>query len=124
MSSQYKFKLLIETPNEKWVSVTCLTDLKQKKELCYSGYCFEESLKEKIKHKLIQKAKETKKYYSSVYNLIPFKKTIEFEIVESIRIKTLKLHYKNEVIVVTDKIKKKKQILEKVNLIDLKKNRW
>lgn len=124
MSNQYKFELLIENPNEKWVSVTCFTDLKQKKELCYSEYCFEESLKEKIKHKLIQKAKETKKYYSSVYNLIPFKKTIEFEIVEGIRIKTLKLHYKNEVIVVTDKIKKKKQILEKVNLIDLKKNRW
>ena len=124
MSNQYKFELLIENPNEKWVSVTCLTDLKQKIELCYSEYCFEESLKEKIKHKLIQKAKETKKYYSSVYNLIPFKKAIEFEIVEGIRIKTLKLHYKNEVIVVTDKIKKKKQILEKVNLIDLKKNRW
>lgn len=124
MSNQYKFELLIENPNEKWVSVTCLTDLKQKKELCYSEYCFEESLKEKIKHKLIQKAKETKKYYSSVYNLIPFKKTIEFEIVGGTRIKTLELHYKNEVIVVTDKIKKKKQILEKVNLIDLKKNRW
>ena len=74
MSNQYKFKLLIEEPNEKWVSVTCLTDLKQKKEICYSEYCFEESLKEKKKNKLIQKAKETKKYYSSIYNSIPFKK--------------------------------------------------
>lgn len=122
MSNQYKFKLLIEEPNEKWVSVTCLTDLKQKKEICYSEFCFEESLKEKKKNKLIQKAKETKKYYSSVYNLIPFKKTIEFEIFERLGTKELKLYYKNEVIVVTNKIKKK--ILEKMNLINLKKNRW
>lgn len=122
MSSQYKFELLIEEPNEKWVSVTCLTDLKQKKEICYSEFCFEESLKEKKKNKLIQKAKETKKYYSSVYNLIPFKKTIEFEIFECLGTKELKLYYKNEVIVVTNKIKKK--ILEKMNLINLKKNRW
>lgn len=124
MSNRYEFKLLIEKPNEKWVSITCFTDLKQKKELCYSEFCFEGSLKEKIKHKLIQKAKETKKYYSSVYNLIPFKKTIEFEIFEGVRTKALKLYYRNEVIVLTDKIKKKKQILEKVNLINLKKNRW
>ena len=124
MSSQYKFKLLIEEPNEKWVSVTCLTDLKQKKEICYSEFCFEESLKEKKKNKLVQKAKETKKYYSSIYNLIPFKKTIEFEIFERLGTKELKLYYKNEVIIVTNKIKKKKKILEKINLISLKKNRW
>lgn len=124
MSNQYKFKLLIEEPNEKWVSVTCLTDLKQKKEICYSEFCFEESLKEKKKNKLVQKAKETKKYYSSIYNLIPFKKTIEFEIFERLGTKELKLYYKNEVIIVTNKIKKKKKILEKINLISLKKNRW
>ena len=124
MSNQYKFKLLIEEPNEKWVSVTCLTDLKQKKEICYSEFCFEESLKEKKKNKLIQKAKETKKYYSSVYNLVPFKKTIEFEIFDGLRAKALKLYYRNEVIIITHKIKKKKQILEKINLINLKKNRW
>ena len=124
MSNQYKFKLLIEEPNEKWVSVTCLTDLKQKKEICYSKFCFEESLKEKKKNKLVQKAKETKKYYSSIYNLIPFKKTIEFEIFERLGTKELKLYYKNEVIIVTNKIKKKKKILEKINLISLKKNRW
>ena len=124
MSNQYKFKLLIEEPNEKWVSVTCLTDLKQKKEICYSEFCFEESLKEKKKNKLVQKAKETKKYYSSIYNLIPFKKTIEFEIFECLGTKELKLYYKNEVIIVTNKIKKKKKILEKINLISLKKNRW
>ena len=124
MSSQYKFKLLIEEPNEKWVSVTCLTDLKQKKEICYSEFCFEESLKEKKKNKLVQKAKETKKYYSSIYNLIPLKKTIEFEIFECLGTKELKLYYKNEVIIVTNKIKKKKKILEKINLISLKKNRW
>ena len=123
MSNQYKFKLLIEEPNEKWVSVTCLTDLKQKKEICYSEFCFEESLKEKKKNKLVQKAKETKKYYSSIYNLIPFKKTIEFEIFECLGTKELKLYYKNEVIIVTNKIKKKKKILEKINLISLKKNR-
>ena len=110
MSNQYKFKLLIEEPNEKWVSVTCLTDLKQKKEICYSKFCFEESLKEKKKNKLVQKAKETKKYYSSIYNLIPFKKTIEFEIFERLGTKELKLYYKNEVIIVTNKIKKKKKI--------------
>ena len=124
MSKQYKFELLIETTNEKWVSVTCLTDLKQKTELCYSGYCFEESLKEKIKHKLIQKAKETKQYYSSVYNLIPFKKTIEFEIRSGFKVNKLMLYYKNEAILITKKYKKKKQILEKINLINLKKNRW
>lgn len=53
MSNQYKFKLLIEEPNEKWVSVTCLTDLKQKKEICYSEFCFEESLKENKKNELV-----------------------------------------------------------------------
>ena len=39
--------------------------LKTEKKICYSKFCFEESLKEKKKNKLIQKAKETKKYYSS-----------------------------------------------------------
>ena len=50
--------------------------------------------------------------------------TQEFEIFDGLRTKALKLYYRNEVIVVTSKIKKKRKILEKINLIDLKKNRW
>lgn len=124
MAKKYKFDFSIETINEKWVSITYLTDLKQKKEFGSSVYFGEESEKEKETHRLIQKAKEMKKYYSSVYQLIPFKKTIEFEIRSGFKVNKLMLYYKNEAILITKKYKKKKQILEKINLINLKKNRW
>lgn len=124
MSNQYKFDFSIETINEKLVSITYLTDLKQKKEFGSSVYFSKESEKEKETHRLIQKAKEMKKYYSSVYQLIPFKKTIEFEIRSAFKVNKLMLYYKNEAILITKEYKKKKQILEKINLINLKKSRW
>lgn len=119
-----KFDYKIEKTGNGWLRAEIFTDIEQEQKLLsFSNYIGAES-EEAERHRLEQKIKSYRKFYFSVYTMIPFKKNIKLIIGNNLEGFHLLLYYKGKKLQIGQKTTKKKEILEKINLIHLKTKRW